>query len=276
MMYEIGANGMQPIETETKNNLEIGTVLQLNGYSNPEYVIIQNLGLIESFRSSGSKYLVANTLTFSLSQKFAYELKRISEKKDNRIQMYIMEKVLSPSAVSELREKAEKIRTQKENKKRKESGERKILLEKGKELFKKYIPDEAKALIIAELHQNESDVQSDYFHHSVRDTVIIGWSKHTRDLFSEMRKYAGNIPETKHLEIAPIINGNGQTRTKENKSYWHPEDEHREKHSMGNGYYLKKGWTHSTGWAISKVIKYRDVWGGRDGYYIAMAKRCIF
>ena len=49
--------------------------------------------------------------------------------------------------------------------------------------------------------------------------------------------------------------------------------EHREKYSMGGGYYLKDGGRHCTGWKIYKVIK-GDNWG--NGLYVSMGQRCIF
>lgn len=100
------------------------------------------------------------------------------------------------------------------------------------------MPNGAKAVIIAELHQDQSDSMTDYFNHAVVRTVILGFSSHTRDLFPELRKLAGNFPETAGLADAP------------------ESAEHREKYSMGAGYYLKNGWRDSTGWAVRKVRLY--------------------
>jgi len=115
---------------------------------------------------------------------------------------------------------------------------------------------------------------SDYFNTKSKETVIIGYSTHTRDIFSEMRKHAHLIPEIKHLAIAPDVNRNGENKNDINKSRWHPADEHREKYSMGAGYYLKASGRYSTGWKIEKIRKWRNEWEKK--LYIAMAKRCIF
>lgn len=96
------------------------------------------------------------------------------------------------------------------------------------------IPAEAKAVIIAELVRDASDTMSDYFGSETTRTIILAFSNHRRDLFAEMRKAAMNHPETASLAEAGA------------------EAEHREKYSMGGGYYLKAGGRHSDGWRVSK------------------------
>lgn len=97
------------------------------------------------------------------------------------------------------------------------------------------MPKETKALIVARLEVDESDSMSDYHGSSTQRSVIIGFSKHTRDLFPEMRKAAKHFSDTAHMATLP------------------KEAEHREKYSMGGGYYLKDGYRHSSGWTINKV-----------------------
>jgi hypothetical protein len=165
-------------------------------------------------------------------------------------------------------------------------------------------PDTATHAIIAELHQDESDSQSDYFSSRRVGYRFLGWSTHGRDLFSEMRKAAATCEDTRHLgpgcnEYSVQLNGNPQ-------EHWAPfslldvngvcawnteteaqaalaaalaEDaasnaavpflpycpnvpygakihcesvEHREKWSMGSGYFLQRGSKHS-GWRVHKV-----------------------
>jgi hypothetical protein len=100
---------------------------------------------------------------------------------------------------------------------------------------------EPKAIIIAEFVIDQCDSMTDYFGSKTTKTLILGFSKHTRDLFPEMRKAALNAEETKDLFDAPT------------------EAEHREKYSMGGGYYLKHDWRHRTGWKISKCKLYKGV-----------------
>lgn len=100
------------------------------------------------------------------------------------------------------------------------------------------VPAWAKAVIIAELVEDQSDSMTDYFGSTTTKTVILGFSKHTRDLFPEMRKAARNYEATAYLADAP------------------DSAEHREKYSMGGGYYLKDGYRHRSGWKVSKRTFY--------------------
>lgn len=100
------------------------------------------------------------------------------------------------------------------------------------------IPSWAKAVIVAELVEDQSDSMTDYFASTTKRVVYLGFSKHTRDLFPELRKFAATFPETAHLATAP------------------DSAEHREKYSMGAGYYLKSGFRHSNGWKVRKMRLY--------------------
>lgn len=97
------------------------------------------------------------------------------------------------------------------------------------------MPHGSKSVIIAEMHQDKSDSMTDYFGHSTTRTVILGFSSHTRDLFPELRKFAAMFGETAELATAS------------------EKAEHREKYSMGAGFYLKDGYRNSTGWAVRKI-----------------------
>ena len=107
----------------------------------------------------------------------------------------------------------------------------------GRKRFVEIFPDDAQAVIVARLKQNESDSQTDYYASSVQRTVILGFSTHKRDIFSEMRKHAPNFEETAYL-------------AEFNEDY-----EHREKYSMGDGYYL--GESKYSGWIIEKTPIYK-------------------
>lgn len=102
----------------------------------------------------------------------------------------------------------------------------------GSKRFAEILPENALGVIVARLKQDESDSQSDYFASRTTRTVILGFSTHKRDIFSEMRKHASNFEETAYL-------------TEYNEDY-----EHREKYSMGAGYYLGESKYH--GWIIEK------------------------
>ena len=97
MIYSLGTGKLVPIGVETnnpKNRLPVGTVLRLNGYDNPDFVVIKNEGINDRFPSYGASYKAINLKTGMLTTKQAYELKYLSEKQDNRIQTYITDIIL--------------------------------------------------------------------------------------------------------------------------------------------------------------------------------------
>ena len=106
----------------------------------------------------------------------------------------------------------------------------------GSKRFAEILPENALGVIVARLKQDESDSQTDYFASRTTRTVILGFSTHKRDIFSEMRKHASNFEETAYL------------------AEYNADYEHREKYSMGAGYYLGESKYH--GWIIEKVSMY--------------------
>jgi len=335
MIYEMGSRGLKPIgahANDLRNNLVPGTILFLNGYDNPQYCIIKNLGISKTFQDYGARYLTVNIATAAQSYKDAYTLKHISKKADDRIQVYITNEVLGADDIINLWQKSEAKRKAAEEKGRTFAADQNIKEAKGRMFFKKHIPQEAQALIVAERKVDESDIQSDYFGSRTEKTVVLGWSGHKRDLFSEMRKHAIKIPETSHLgpgcghfearvRVCADFQSNGAYYRNGQYSPWHRElieergairvfsthkaaeawiakqkpleqisfdgepvsfkwtideekIEHREKYSMGAGYYLKDGGRNSTGWSIRKITKHGAEW---PAYLcISLAERCIF
>lgn len=176
-------------------------------------------------------------------------------------------------------------------------------------------PAWAATALIAEYEEDKSDSMTDYFATSTTRRVFLGWSKHNRDLFPEMRKAAALFSETAHLGpgkglftpkvVATVdIVSNGSTCWTGSWSPWHREEpngmtfetlveaeaaiakagkphdigfgdkvgtfawkisteriEHREKYSMGAGYYLKASGRYSSGWTVGKS----NYFGGENG-----------
>ena len=91
----------------------------------------------------------------------------------------------------------------------------------------------APAVIVAEYYKDEIDSMTDYFGGATKQTVILATSKHTRDLFPEMRNAAALIPETEHFKTDP-----------------QKDSEQRQKYSMGSGFFLGK--SYSSGWRVRK------------------------
>ena len=257
-VFKIGAGGMVQIdvpENHKKNNLPIGTILQLEGYSCSRYVIVKNRGISENFASHGAMYATVNLNDHSFMMQEAMTMDHISTKKDSRIHMYFTDEVMPPDEVLEIWQKSRKLEQEKEAAAHKAVAAGKVQEDKGRALFAQHIPATAQALIVARYVVDDCDHQTDYFDVKTREYVILGWSKHTRDIFSEMRKHVSKLPETAHL-AAP-----------------NPKHEHREKYSMGHGFYLKSSGRYSTGWEVSKVKKYGDNWDAKS--YRSLAARCV-
>lgn len=121
--------------------------------------------------------------------------------------------------------KQEGIRKEEAQKKAYAEKQRKLELRRKEEaIFRESlnIPEDAKAVIVASFTSPcpSSDPYADYYASKTDNVIILAWSKHTRDLFSEMRKAALNHESTKALNNKDL------------------STEHREKYSMGAGYYL--------------------------------------
>ena len=94
-------------------------------------------------------------------------------------------------------------------------------------------PSWARALIVAEERQNDSDISSDYFNYSTKRRVAIGFRRSSREDFGEMRAAAATFEPTQYL------------------ADYNREFEHRENYSMGAGYYL--GRSKYSGWVVKAV-----------------------
>ena len=145
---------------------------------------------------------------------------------------------MDPFEVFSLKNEADYKAKAEQEARQKEQERRAQLQAIGRERLQRIIPLDAKAIIIAELHKDESNSMTDYFGYRTENIIILGFSKHTKDLFSEMRKYASNFEETAFL-------------AEENEEY-----EHREKYAGGEGYFLGK--SRYSGWIVKKERLYGD------------------
>lgn len=232
-----------------KNNLEIGRIL-INRHYYTKYVVCEKSPAHPMFPAYGSRYksLDLETLKYIFHDaRFLYwdgDGIGIRVEILNQIFEGDLDELIKIADQKVLEDEARKDKAKKEND---------LLIEKGSVLWAAHCPSYAKAVIVAEHDVDECDSMTDYFSTSVSERVVLGFSTHTKDSFAEMRKFATVIPETSHLT--------------ENNKEW----EHREKYSMGHGYYLKRGGRYSTGWLIRKKKIYKP-----DEFYLSLGKRCIF
>lgn len=135
-IYSIGS-GLKDISVSansSKNNLPVGTILKMNGYSDPEYVIIKNMGISDGWEHYGARYEAINLNDYTPRRFQAYELMFLSEKQDNRIQTYITEKQISSDevldAINQSKVKAEYLESEKIRKAEKRLKDKEELLKK--------------------------------------------------------------------------------------------------------------------------------------------------
>ncbi|MFV0538823.1 MAG: fusion protein [Dysgonomonas sp.] len=213
------------IDTDTQT-VSVNQIVQLEGYNYPKYVVYE----IKKDQW-GVHYKLINLRDFSFDT--SDTIRPLSERFG--IGIYYDDKnptFKTNEEVAELLVKAKALQDAEQAKERQESERRDTVKEIGRKWLQENLPEDTQALIIACLKEDESDMQTDYYASRTTRTVILGFSKHTRDIFSEMRKCASNFEETAYL-------------SEYNEGY-----EHREKYSMGKGYYL--GESHYSGWIIKK------------------------
>lgn len=142
----------------------------------------------------------------------------------------------TPEFVADLASKAKAKKIAEYEAREKERKEAAEAAQAFRDKYRDKIPADAVAVIVANYEQDDSDVMTDYFSTRTTRTVILAFSKHTRDLFPELRKAARNFAETAHIADAD------------------ESGEHREKWSMGAGYYLTAsgGMKYADGWKIRK------------------------
>ena len=222
-VHLLGANRSYDRDEQT---VSVNQVVMLEGYSYDSYVVY------EVSRSQwGITYHLINLRTHEFHTSDL--IRPLSEKFG--IGMYYDDanpKFLDPLETAALFTKAREKKTEDDRKAEEERQRNEHTAKIGAERLRPLIPSDAKAVIVGELRVSECDSYTDYYDYRIERTVILGFSTHTRNLFSEMRKYAANFEGTAYLA------GNDK------------EYEHRENYSMGDGMYL--GCNKYSGWTISK------------------------
>ncbi|WP_202184946.1 fusion protein [Phocaeicola massiliensis] len=222
-VHLLGANRSYDRDEQT---VSVNQVVMLEGYSYDSYVVY------EVSRSQwGITYHLINLRTHEFHTSDL--IRPLSEKFG--IGMYYDDanpKFLDPLETAALLTKAREKKTEDDRKTEEERQRNEHTAKIGAERLRPLIPSDAKAVIVGELRVSECDSYTDYYDYRIERTVILGFSTHTRNLFSEMRKYAANFEGTAYL-------------AENNKEY-----EHRENYSMGDGMYL--GRNKYSGWTVSK------------------------
>jgi hypothetical protein len=214
----------------TKQAVGKNQIIQMSGYHDDRFVVHDIVST-----KWGLSYELINLRTITFGQ--CDLVQPLSEKFG--IGYYFNDatpEMMDAFEVAILKSEAEQNRQTEQEAQQQEHDRKEQLKVIGRERFKAILPANAQAVIIAEERQNESEPMTDYYGHSTTRTVILGFSTHKRDLFSEMRKVACNFEGTRYL-------------SEKNEDY-----ENREKYSMGAGYYL--GASKYSGWIIEKAQLY--------------------
>lgn len=226
-VFLLGAN--KEID-RAKQVVEVNQVIRMEGYSYDRYVVYEirknDWGIAYKLINLRTKDFQTADIIRPLKEKFGIGYYYDSENPE----------FIDSFEVAMLLQQAQKQKKAEEDEAEQEKIRVEQVREIGRKRFAEIFPEDALGVIVARLKQDDSDRMTDYYAHSTQRTVIIGFSRHKRDIFSEMRKYASNFEETAYL-------------TEFNEDY-----EHREKYSMGDGYYL--GESKYCGWIIEKVPVY--------------------
>ena len=216
-VHLLGANRSYDRDEQT---VSVNQVVMLEGYSYDSYVVYEvsrsRWGITYHLINLRTHEFHTSDLIRPLSEKFG-------------IGMYYDD--ANPKFL-DLLETAALLTKAREKKAEKERQRNEHTAKIGAERLRSLIPSDAKAVIIGELRVSECDSYTDYYDYRIERTVILGFSTHTRNLFSEIRKYAANFEGTAYL-------------AENDKEY-----EHRENYSMGDGMYL--GRNKYSGWTIEK------------------------
>ena len=222
-VHLLGANKSYDRSVQT---VSVNQVVVLEGYSYDSYVVYEvtrdKWGITYHLVNLRTHEFHTSDLIRPLSEKFG-------------IGIYYDDanpKFLDPLETAALLTKAKEKKAEAERKVKEAREEYERIAKIGAERLRPLIPTDAKAAIIGTLRVSECDSYTDYYDYSIVRTVILGFSKHTRNLFSEMRKHAANFEGTAYL------------------AEYNADYEHRENYSMGDGMYL--GRNKYSGWTIEK------------------------
>lgn len=192
MMYSIGVGGLKLLTTTGKNDLEKGQITEWRGNYEHKNVIVENLGIDNKNPSYGTKYQTINLNSNELRLLHAYELVYPDDPNLWHTQHnYILDEKYPIDKVDALFKATIEKKLKEQTIQKKMRIERERLIETGKELFKKYIPTTAKAVIVAESEIDDCDITTDHFNTKTNGLIILGYSSHKRDIFSDHRYDTG-------------------------------------------------------------------------------------
>lgn len=132
--------------------------------------------------------------------------------------------------------KEDAIKLERENQRKKEEEIRQTFKDK----IRNIIPENSKGVIVAmkeTYNVEQSDPYGDYHKIDTDEVIILGFSKHNRGLFSELRKFA---------------------KTHEKTAFLADLDDRHEDRTHYNNRLVEKSMGHANGWTVEKIKFYRE------------------
>lgn len=128
MPYDVNfkTGKLEPIDETAcdKNALPVGTVLHLNGYNYPNYVITNNQKIDARNTSYGASYDCVNLDNGEEMRKQAYTLEWLKDKKSDHIQTYITDQIMTGAEMAAAIEKAKAVKAANDQKAKEEADRR--------------------------------------------------------------------------------------------------------------------------------------------------------
>lgn len=299
--FELGKNGKLVESKSTFDNLEPGRVITWGGnraWSETHYCIISRRP-----GSWGVSYQCYNLDDPEDNSSLHHvEARSIKSREDESVwhsqHFFLEDQVIDPELVETYKADHLKRAAALQQHIAEETAADDKLEALGRKLWPELI-GECPAVIVAELEENDSDVQTDYHASHTVKTVILAPSKHTRNNFQEFRKAAELLEETQHLgrgkgRFSPYVKididqdfiSNGSCYYAGQHSPWHRELDHDDRGNSvefhtreeaeahiaakGEPYDIKVGDQVITfAWDISEdKIENRENYTGGAGYYL--------
>ena len=252
---------IKELQPNTKATPEIGTIIFLDGYGKTkgsaknEHIVYK----IEHTKF-GIKYLTVEKTTLALQTKdFVKDYNNLFGIGSYFLPEYKFDGTQDEldNLVIDAHKKAKEDKKAEESERLLQKQLRNAKIEEGKKLIT--IPEWAKAVIVADHYQNDSDTMTDYFSTSIKEINYLAFSRTTRNNMNELKKACENWEKTKELLNDPETG------------------EHKKSSSYLPNFFI--GTDHWFGLKVNKTDSFFDLSNeeNRNMIYIAAAEnRCHF
>lgn len=193
-IFELGRGmRLQPVTDFYGRSMKRGDVIEWRGAYSARYVITEKID-----NGHGMHFRCIKIESLHFHQVEAHNIKRVDDETLWHTQHYFKVSEIEEAKLVEIEAKANAKADDDQRKAESAKRAKAEQIARGQEVHARLFPW-ARSFIVAERIVDDSDLQSDYFAEHGEDMIILAPSKSERNNFSEMRKDAMLIPETKHL-----------------------------------------------------------------------------